>query len=364
MPPKTISIYMHISSKGENTKKNENSIINDAKAAIERVLRDLDGINWGFKNLSRTSADPSAPDISISLRTRFGSFKVLVTVKSSGEPRFLMQFAGAVGLSKIKGYRVFVASFISERGRALCKEFGLGYIDFAGNAYLNIGGILIERTGCRNSKKEKRALKMAFTKKSTRLLRIMFVQRAREWTVMELSKEAGVSLGQVSNIIIRLAGNGYLTKARGKIFLARPGDVLDAWTAVYRLEDHSRTGYYCPIKERGAILDRLRKAGTVSWALTLGAAASLVAPAVRSTDVYIYVEGGKDKLIKLLDLEPVEFGGNVYLVEPLDDGVLMGARTVDGIRIVSDLQLYLDLFNYPMRGREQAEVVRERLLNV
>jgi hypothetical protein len=34
-----------------------------------------------------------------------------------------------------------------------------------------------------------------------------------------------------------------------------------------------------------------------------------------------------------------------------------GERDVQGLKVVSDLQLVLDLWNYPVRGREQAEHV-------
>jgi hypothetical protein len=101
-----------------------------------------------------------------------------------------------------------------------------------------------------------------------------------------------------------------------------------------------------------------------AYTLTLGAASSLVAPYVRSTDVYVYVTGDRQRLIQALDLSPVEFGGNVYLAVPTDDSVLVDSRVIKGLTVVSDLQLYLDLYNYPARGREQAERVRELLLGV
>ena len=96
--------------------------------------------------------------------------------------------------------------------------------------------------------------------------------------------------------------------------------------------------------------------------MTLGAAASLVAPAVRSTDVYLYARADRSRIIEPLDLRPVEFGDNVYLVDPPDEGVFMHSQEKDKMTLVSNLQLYLDLYNYPMRGREQAEAVRKLML--
>ena len=37
-------------------------------------------------------------------------------------------------------------------------------------------------------------------------------------------------------------------------------------------------------------------------------------------------------------------------------------QEASGLPVVSDLQLYLDLYDYPLRGREQAEQILERRL--
>jgi hypothetical protein len=38
-----------------------------------------------------------------------------------------------------------------------------------------------------------------------------------------------------------------------------------------------------------------------------------------------------------------------------------GMREVNGVPVVSDLQLVLDLWHYPVRGREQAEMLLRRM---
>jgi len=52
---------------------------------------------------------------------------------------------------------------------------------------------------------------------------------------------------------------------------------------------------------------------------------------------------------------PIEENGNVKFAIAASDGVFYGVQEIDGIRIVSDIQLYVDLFNYPARGREAAD---------
>jgi hypothetical protein len=62
-----------------------------------------------------------------------------------------------------------------------------------------------------------------------------------------------------------------------------------------------------------------------------------------------------------MELRPVEKGGNVRLVLPKDSGVFYGAKVFDSVKIVSNVQLYVDLVNYPARG-EEASVELLRLI--
>jgi hypothetical protein len=44
-----------------------------------------------------------------------------------------------------------------------------------------------------------------------------------------------------------------------------------------------------------------------------------------------------------------------------DEGVFYGVSQVGGVNVVSKVQLYIDLFNYPARGEEAAEMVLKTL---
>lgn len=292
-------------------------------------------------------------------------YLLLVAVKSSGEPRTIAQAAGQISTWKDtpSGYPVLVAPFISSRGREMCKELGLGFVDLSGNAYLKFNGILIERWGKESKVKEKRVQKRLFTTRSTWIVRLMLSAPKREWKFDELAGDAGVSLGQAYKVVNKLVSEGFVEKKRGAISLLKGNELLDTWAEVYKFEDQEITGYYCPFKEQNEIFQALKKASTEEYALTLGSAASLVAPFVRSTDVYLYVNDPQ-LMVETLKLKPVEFGGNVYLVTPADDGVLFDTQEVKGLSLVSNIQLYLDLYNYPMRGREQAEHLREQVLGI
>jgi hypothetical protein len=101
------------------------------------------------------------------------------------------------------------------------------------------------------------------------------------------------------------------------------------------------------------LLSRVRNL-SVSYALTGLAGAWLVAPYVRPVTLDMYVPDKEQisEIVRVVELRPVEKGGNVRLVFPYDAGVLYGLRAVDGVNIVSNVQLYVDLVNYPARGEE------------
>jgi hypothetical protein len=59
----------------------------------------------------------------------------------------------------------------------------------------------------------------------------------------------------------------------------------------------------------------------------------------------------------LLNLKEVESGANVMLLDPYDEGIFYGTQVIEDIRVVSPLQIYLDLKGYKGRGEEAAEAI-------
>ena len=64
-------------------------------------------------------------------------------------------------------------------------------------------------------------------------------------------------------------------------------------------------------------------------------------------------------------LFPLQKGqnGNVLLLEPHDEGVFQFIEKQNDNPVVSAPQLYLDMSRMPGRAKEQAEAIREKLLN-
>ena len=87
-----------------------------------------------------------------------------------------------------------------------------------------------------------------------------------------------------------------------------------------------------------------------------------MAPYSNFKEVHVYANEAKDGevLERKMNLKPVAQGGNLVIMRPYyRNSAFYGSRFIDGLRIVSDIQLYLDLYSYPLRGLEQAEHLLE-----
>lgn len=307
-------------------------------------------------------------DIAIKVRVAGTMRRVICEVKSVGEPRYLAQAITTLMRTTRKDPRLYplvVAPYISPEGQRLCREAGVGYLDLAGNAFLRFDGVLVDRASPKPPPRAKARLKRLFAPKSSRIIRALLEQRSERWTLARLAEEATVSLRTTHLVINALEEKAFVEKRRGAITLQKPGELLDLWSQDYNVEKNRQHMFYTFVRSPGELAAKLC-AHAVSKkeavALTLHSGAAVVAPFVRSPDVHAYFVGDRERLVKALDLRPVESGGTVHLLEPYDEGVFYRIQTIRGVRVVCNTQLYLDLINYPARGREQAEVLRRQKL--
>ena len=115
-------------------------------------------------------------------------------------------------------------------------------------------------------------------------------------------------------------------------------------------------------------MDKIRKARLPKhdqYGLGIQAGANLVAPYAVYNEVHIYIRDHNviDHFREILKLDEVEQGANVIILDPYyRNSVFYGLREVNGLSVVSDIQLYLDLYHYPIRGLEEAEHLYEKRL--
>jgi hypothetical protein len=210
-----------------------------------------------------------------------------------------------------------------------------------------------------------------FDIKSSRIIRVLLVHPGRSWVLRELAKEAQISLGMSYYVTSSLAQMGYITRNKSnRLILTDPYRLIRQWAASYNyLFLNKFSDYYTFDTEFETFLSRLTKLPDQvrgKYALTLHSAAWLIAPYVRPTDFHIYIhpDSGRKELAAFtenLDISPIERSGNVKLVTPYDEGVFYCSKLVNGVRTVSSVQLYVDLYNHPGRGEEAAGKLFEKL---
>lgn len=307
-------------------------------------------------------------DLVLRVRVAGKTRRIVCEVKSVGEPRYLVQAVSSLKAAVQRDPRLYplvIAPYISPEGQRLCREAGMGYLDLTGNAFLSFNGTFIDRSSPKAPPRQKTRLRRLFAPRSSRIIRVFLEQPRAEWTMSRLANEAGVSLRTVHLVVNALEEKAFVVKRRGAITLQNPGELLDLWAQSYRLEQQRQSTFYTFIKSPGEVAKRLSEYAEThkeTIGLTLHSGAAFVAPFVRSPDVYAYFVGDLDRLVKTLDLRPVESGGTVYLLEPYDEGIFYRLQSIRGVRVVCNTQLYLDLVTYPARGREQADVIRRQKL--
>jgi len=194
-----------------------------------------------------------------------------------------------------------------------------------------------------------------FQPKSTRVVRVLLTRPGTRWRILNLAKEAEVSLGWAHAVVATLQEQHYVVRdSEYRVTVTDPVRLLKRWAAFHDfLSRNTFETFQVFAKDADDLVARAGLIG-VSYAITGLAGAWLVTPHVRpaSLDVYVTNKQQMSEISKAMDLHPVEKGGNVRLILPYDGGVFYGSRIVDHLKVVSNVQLYVDLVNYPGRGEE------------
>ena len=94
----------------------------------------------------RIITDPGRPEIVARINTAKGDRLILAEVKPNGQPRLIRE-----AISEILKYRqdyadaygLVIAPLITPQSAAICKQEGIGYLDFSGNCLLNFDFVYI-----------------------------------------------------------------------------------------------------------------------------------------------------------------------------------------------------------------------------
>jgi hypothetical protein len=318
---------------------------------------------WG----QAVKVDGTARDLAVDVMAGGAPWRLLVAVTESGEPRVVrgaLQLLQIALAKRARQYGVLAAPYVGPRGRAVCCDAGVGFLDLAGNCRLVFDQVFIERVGAPNPRVERRPLRSIFAARASRVLRVLFDEPRRGWQVQQLARQARVSLGLAFKVKQRLLDLEYAREAEAGTELARPEDLLRDWAAAGLPRQREPLECYAPGEpaEVEAALRDYCRAREIRVALTLFSGAARVAPFARYARSAAYVDADPATVARELGWKPVPSGANATLLVAVDEGVWYGLQQVGEDPVVSDVQLYLDLVATKGRGEEAATFVLEQRL--
>ena len=206
-------------------------------------------------------------------------------------------------------------------------------------------------------------MKNIFADKASLVLRKMLQSPERRWVVRDFTDPGGVSLGMSQEVLKAMEKKGYIERVKkgpnSYTILANKDKLISDWLEEYSFDQNVIDTYYSANKN---ILNKFRKVLKENqYALTLHTGANLITSFVRTEEIFIYMnlKDWKKDILDIrqkLDLKELVRGGNIHLIHPFyKNSVFFNTQKIKGYTVVSNLQLYLDLYNFQPRGRDQAE---------
>jgi len=313
-------------------------------------------------------------DLSFELKDISPPRKIFVEVRSRLLSKDVEQFGRRLNQLKRAEPRaigILVVPHLGAPGRDLLRKARINHADLDGVLFIRDPGLSIDLDPDQRSDLWSPFKINPFTDKASLVLRALFENPQQAQGVSEISRQAGLAKSWVSMVASELVQQGYVERRDAKLRLLSPEVILKDWSARYTWRANTIESFATAFEYEklvSLVVGALSQEATGSWAFTLLAASSLVASHVQHNQVHVYLSpvarsGAVARLRKLLLLEPVQSGGQFHILTPYySNSVFFGSRDIQGIRVVSDLQLYLDLLGYPLRGLEAAGMLlRTRL---
>jgi hypothetical protein len=245
-----------------------------------------------------------------------------------------------------------------------CQEQGVSCIDLNGRTWVRLPGLLIDRQEATGRYRLAEPDPDVFSPKSQRLARTLLSRpKHPAWTQLELCEATGLSLGLVSRLLRSCARQGWVEGTRGNWRLADGKSFLDAWAQAdqWTRRVTLRQYFFLETDKRWRAL-RLHNdfAGKLQLVFTQWFAAELRHPYANVPVVSAYCSRlPTDEEIKKSGLDPVDQGGRLWLLVPQDEGVFLETQKHGELKLVSDVQIYLDLLQVGLRGPDAAKALRE-----
>ncbi len=332
---------------------------------LEKVIQNLAAETGGFQVdvLTPPTDEPGEvswkPDAVVTLRPLSGPPVALsVAIRSRLNPAEALPLVARMAQGP-RGTPLLFCPSVSPRVAEICRERGVGFLDAAGNCRIAAPGLFVQFTGKPGVKPDTRPAVDAFAPRSSRIVRRLLTGPLRGWQVQELAREAKVSLGLASKVKHALVEEAFVVEQGRRLHVPDPERLLREWRGHYdpNRGGETRIQLSVPLLEVERRLAEACEGLGVGYALTQFSGASRTAPSVKPSRATIYLADRAEAVFAALKWRPAERGGNVAVWAPYDESVFWGATEVEGLAVVSPLQLYLDLSAGGEEGQAAAEVI-------
>lgn len=341
----------------------------DALADVFSVVPNLE-VRWDVYQHPDYASFSQMADLTVSVTNGHFNSTIAIAVTQQGHPRQLREAITRLlrfrHHSNRADYLVVAGPFITADGAAVCAEEKVGYFDFAGNCRLHFAQCYLERSGRPNPfrKDAKTLVPNLYGPKSERILRILFQNVATPWKVLPLAEAARVSTGTVSAVRTLLLEREWARDTPDGLQLTQAKALLKDWALMWARRREKPRSFFTllPLDQAEQRMAAYAREQSRPFALTGAAGAWRRAPITRYQRTQVYWEGDPAELADALGFKAAETGANIHILRPRDEAVLLTRDEIDGVPVVSPLQLYLDLQRDPARGEEAAEQIWTTLL--
>ena len=343
------------------------------KKELERSLKGLLSIEDLEINMVPSSISDKADSQDLVAQARYGDLRFQLIIEIMTQTNLLVLKNKISRLRKIANESdlsvpVLAAPYLSHQRQNICRDQGICFIDLSGNVFIKFKSLYVERIGFPNKFPEERKGRGPFSDKASLILRVILKDGGHLWGVRQLAQRVHLDPGFVSRMARELEKRDYIARINSKIKLRNPEGILDDWIRNYNFNKNKNYNYFLMATSSIDVLEMLRGLkipSDVDYALSVQAGGNLVAPYAAYQEVHMYVSNEKalEYFKKRMNLRSAEQGANLILMLPYyKHSVFYDSRIIEGLRVVSDVQLYLDLHGYPIRGLEQAEHLLEKKL--
>ena len=270
---------------------------------------------------------------------------------------------------------IVVARTTTEQARELLEEAGVGLLDAAGNIRVRLPGLFIWTEGRREIPRNLAGSDeppVKLTGKAGIAAEALLAEPDREWKVQDLAERASVSTALAHRLLVRLERERLVeSQGAGPQRTRRVTNrtaLLDLWAEEMRDRGIKEARIFRLSRDprgQAKTLSGLLVEARIDHAITGAAGAALLAPfitAIPVVDVWVTEAASLDLVLRDLRAEPVHDGHNVLLRQTPGDAPLAFRQRVQEVWIANPFRLFYDLRQDPRRGREQADRLREEVI--